>query len=333
MRLLITGASGFVGRNLLPYLQEMGYEIYCIVKDDGFLYDFDEYLKTRGINAKIITCDITDQNKVRMAVDLIKPEAAIHMAALASVEVSWIGDMWMKYITVNYFGTVNLVNALSSIKDFRLLIYYSTPEIFKPQNTSCTENSHVYPTSPYSISKAAAEFYVMAQYDVPTIVVRPANSYDRSILYNNLDEVRRYFIEKAIVDSLTKRKVEFNGSPDSIRTWMHISDHVSAILMLLSYGFDSKIKHHDVFNIAPPGCTASCGSVFGTIALILKDLGFIKSEDDIDVTWENNPRPYDPPILAVDGSKFIGKFPKWKPLPLVKGLEKAILNWMKVLKT
>jgi dTDP-D-glucose 4,6-dehydratase len=104
---------------------------------------------------------------------------------------------------------------------------------------------------------------------------------------------------------------------------MHVSDHVKAVRIIVKK-FDSYVGR--IVHIAPKNSTASCLDVYKIIADEMMDMGFIDKYPN--VTWGNNPRPYDPPVIAVKGSNI----PGWSPMSLREGLRRAIINWSKVIK-
>ncbi|MEM2941439.1 MAG: NAD(P)-dependent oxidoreductase [Thermoproteota archaeon] len=320
--MFITGGTGFIGRNLIRLLLRKGYEVHVLVHSDKFSYipPLEE--------VHLVPGDLLQPSQWSEKLDQIKPDIVVHMAALTPVRFSW--ENWQRYMEVNYFGTVNLMNVLKQIKPVPQAIIYSTPEVLASrsrQNAHVTvrEGARTYPGTPYAISKLAAEAYVMSQPWVTCIVVRPANTYDRSVL-SNIDEAREYFVEKTIIGFLTSKTINFDGPPDRYRSWMHVSDHVLAIELLMSSAMKTTITRNVLYHISPPvpSANASCLEIVKTVAKIV-------GRDDVTVTWNNNPRPYDPLSIAINGTKFMRQFPEWRPLSLYSGLELAVRNWKRVL--
>ncbi|MEM4154982.1 MAG: NAD(P)-dependent oxidoreductase [Candidatus Caldarchaeum sp.] len=322
MKVFITGGTGFVGRNLIPVLLKKGWEVHSLVYSDRFssVPLLEEVNKIQG--------DLLQPSQWSDKLHQIKPDIVVHMAALTPVRNSW--ENWQKYMEVNYFGTVNLINVLKQVKPVPQAIIYSTPEVLSSRSR---RNAHVivkeeaktYPGTPYAISKLAAEAYVMTQPWVTCIVVRPANTYDRSVL-SNIAEAREYFVEKTIIGFLTSKTINFDGPPDRYRSWMHVSDHVSAIELLMSSAMKTTITRNVLYHISPPvpSANASCLDI---VKIVAKTVG----REDVIITWNNNPRPYDPLSIAINGTRFMRQFPEWQPLSLHSGLERAVRNWRRVL--
>ncbi|MEM1944139.1 MAG: NAD(P)-dependent oxidoreductase [Nitrososphaerota archaeon] len=319
MRAFITGGTGFIGRNLIKLLAEDGWEIHILTKSDQFS------AAPLAEHVNIVSGDVLHPSEWEGRLAEIRPDLVIHMAALTPVRYSW--ERWREYMEVNYFGTVNLIQSLRSINPAPTAIIYSTPEVLSGRHrvdSLMDEWALTYPNSPYGISKLAAEAYAASQPWVKCIIVRPANTYDRSVLAN-MEEAKGYFVEKAIIGVLTGSRIDFDGPQDRIRTWMHISDHVSAI-QLLADRVKSRAdfpEKNTIYHIAPPNTTASCREIVNMIQEIVGRR--------VKTTWNNNPRPYDPFSLAISGSKFMRHFPAWRPLTLRQGLELAISNWRRVI--
>jgi len=173
---LLTGGTGFIGRQLLKKLDHEGYDTYCLVRDDSFVVDMPDMEAVKG--------DLTDPSTLRKAIGKVRPDIVVHLAALTPVRFSFQREV--EYANVNYLGTVNLVKTLLDEKTkLGLFIHASTAEIYRAKNRLITEEDPVLGLTPYAISKAAADSYVQMAglaYGLPYTIMRPTNCYSEDTL-------------------------------------------------------------------------------------------------------------------------------------------------------
>lgn len=143
MRVLITGAAGFIGSHLLERLQKEHLVLGC----DNFLTGHNEHPATGNV-------DITDRGSFYGLANSLQPDLIVHCAASYSDP-----DLWHRDIDTNITGAVN-VAAVAKHHGARV-VYFQTV---------------LPPTSSYAISKLAAEHYLRLA-GVPLLVVRLANIY------------------------------------------------------------------------------------------------------------------------------------------------------------
>ena len=103
MKAFITGISGFVGKYLAEHLLTNGFEIYGIDRRGA---------EIKG--CKIEVCDILDKKKLSSVVEIAKPDAIFHLAALSSVSKSFEAARETKMVNVE--GTRNLLDAVVAAK-------------------------------------------------------------------------------------------------------------------------------------------------------------------------------------------------------------------------
>ena len=160
MRILVTGATGFVGSRLLERLAEIG---------GNDLYSMQRYVTGRYVlgadqGVKVMFCDLRDQFAVKCAIREVQPEVVFHLASISPVSYSY--DHPNEVLDANLTGTVNLAEAcLREVPHFKHFLFASTSETFGNGPLPKREDTPQAPNSPYSVSKHAAEKYVLYMWD------------------------------------------------------------------------------------------------------------------------------------------------------------------------
>ena len=178
IKILITGADGFIGSHLIELLIQTGYKVRAFVyynsfNSNGWLDTLSEETKRK---VEIFSGDIRDPNGVREA--MIGIDIVFHLAALIAIPFSYHSPD--SYIDTNVKGTLNILQAARDQKVKRILIT-STSEVYgTAQFVPITELHPKQPQSPYSASKIGADaiadsFY--RSFNLPITIVRPFNTY------------------------------------------------------------------------------------------------------------------------------------------------------------
>lgn len=172
MRVLVTGGAGFIGSHVVDRLLQHGDEVRVV--DD--LSTGRRELVNRA--ARFQRCDIRSRRLPRLLAAW-RPDAIVHAAAQASVSRS-VADPDFD-ASVNISGTLGLVRAAGAA-GVRTFLYISTGgAAYGDTSVVPTPEEHpVVPSSPYGVSKTAAERYVECfgpLLDMRTLVLRLANIY------------------------------------------------------------------------------------------------------------------------------------------------------------
>jgi dTDP-glucose 4,6-dehydratase len=307
-KILLTGATGFIGKESLPKLLEKGYEIHAIERYVTGRYTLDQ----KDTIVKHYA-NLTDYNKVRAIVKEVQPNAVIHIAAISAVSFSY--DNYIEVSDVNYLGSVNLAEACrQEANNFKQFIFAGTSEEYGlsilSKDQKLTEENPLIPNSPYAVAKVAFDHYLQYMglaYDFPYTILRPFNTYGRK-------DNKHFFIERTITQMLSQSKV-YLGDPDAVRDWIYVDDHVNAYVKAL--GNEKAIKQ--TFNI----CSGKGYTTKETAELIAKLTGF-----EGEILWNQTPkRPLDAKVLIGDNSKAKGLLGWELQYNLEEGLEKTIENW------
>ena len=161
MRLVVTGAAGFIGSHLCDRLLEAGHEVVGI---DGYVPFYPREMKERNLakakTSKGFTLHETLIEKADDLPSILKGASAIyHLAAQAGVRASW-GDDFAGYVEHNVLGTQKLLEGAVSAKVPRL-IYASSSSVYGDvKELPLRESMALSPCSPYGVTKLAAEHLV-----------------------------------------------------------------------------------------------------------------------------------------------------------------------------
>jgi UDP-glucose 4-epimerase len=313
MRVLVTGILGFIGSSLAEKLVANGYDVYGIIRR----------VANRNMNVienilgdvTLISGDITDYVSTRNAIKTANPDIVVHLAALSPVRDSF--ERPFEYQQTNLIGTMNVAHSLLELPDSekRKMIAASTAEVYGIQgNEPLKETLPLHPSSPYAVSKAAGDIYLQMMfnsYNLHGSIMRPANSYGRKF--------DRSFIIEYLITQMLKGETVYVGAPDSIRDYMHVTDHVNAYMLAIK---DPKADGQ-IFN-AGTGVGVTNKELAVTIAT---QIGF----DQKNIKFGSYPPGYpyrplisDQPYIVLDATK-IKKTLNWSPVMNLKdGIAKTV---------
>lgn len=174
-RILVTGATGFIGSHLCRRLLDDGAHVHALTSTVSSIYpvrlvDMRDRLTLHGGN-------LNDSGAMASVVERADPQVVFHLGAYTHVGKSW--DRVDECLQTNIHGSVNLLQVLAR-SNYERFVYTSTSEVYGDVAVPFREDAAVDPVSPYSVSKYAGErFCRMLQRgrSWPIVVVRPFNAY------------------------------------------------------------------------------------------------------------------------------------------------------------
>ncbi len=174
-RVLVTGASGFIGSHLTRRLVSEGATVHALTSTVSSVYPA-RLLDIRDA-ISLHEASLDDRGAMELVAAEVRPEYVFHLGAYTHVGKSW--NRVDECIQVNIQGTVNLLMAVER-QGFTRFINTGTSEIYGDIDVPFREDATVHPVSPYSVSKHAAEEYCRLFADarsLPVVRVRPFNAF------------------------------------------------------------------------------------------------------------------------------------------------------------
>jgi dihydroflavonol-4-reductase len=204
MRILITGATGFIGSHLIRRLTGTPHELRCLVRDPGGRAA--RALACRG--AEIVPGDVTDPDSVRRAVDGC--DAVVHLANIYSF---WERDP-RSYDAVNVAGTAHVMEAALAAGVSKV-VHLSTVEALES-----APRDNRYARSKYAGEQRA---WAAARRGLPLVVLAPGAVLGRG----DRKPTGRY------IRDLARRRLPFALRTRTVLTFVHVRDVVEAIVQAL----------------------------------------------------------------------------------------------------
>jgi len=178
MKVLVTGADGFIGSHLTEMLVRNGYDVRAFVLYNSFNSWgwLDECEPDIAGKFEVFAGDIRDPHGVKKAMQGC--DAVLHLAALIGIPYSYHSPD--TYIDTNIKGTLNVVQAAREL-GIAKVVHTSTSEVYgTAQFVPITEEHPLQGQSPYSASKIGADQIALSFYtsfETPVAVIRPFNTY------------------------------------------------------------------------------------------------------------------------------------------------------------
>lgn len=210
MKILLTGASGFIGQHMSPRLAKFG-TIYSLKSD------------------------LTDHSSVAEELSSVQPDIVVHLAARTEVQKSFYEQV--SFSEVNYVGTVNLIESCRKLPKMPYFVFASTMEVYGWQPISdeiqhtgkfkesviFTEETVPNPNAPYAVAKLACEKYLEyagRAYGLEWSAIRQTNAYGR--------KDNSFFVTEHIISQMLNSNECNLGYKDPYRNFIYIDDLLDA---------------------------------------------------------------------------------------------------------
>ncbi|MGB5916596.1 MAG: dTDP-glucose 4,6-dehydratase [Phormidesmis sp.] len=247
-RVLITGGAGFIGSNFVHHWCK-NYDGRVVVLDIlGYAGNKANVADLSSQDRfRLVKGDICDAPLVASILAEEEIDTVVHFAAESHVDRSILGPA--AFVQTNVVGTFTLLeafrnwwNAKEQPNDYRFL-HVSTDEVYgslEADDPAFTETTPYAPNSPYSASKAGSDHLARAYfhtYGMPTLITNCSNNYGPFQFPEKL-------IPLMCLNILLGKPLPVYGDGQNVRDWLHVSDHCSAIDVVLH-----QAQPGDVYNI------------------------------------------------------------------------------------
>jgi NAD dependent epimerase/dehydratase len=223
VKILVTGADGFIGSHVVETLVKSGHDVRAFVLYNSFNSWgwLDESDKAIRDSIDIFAGDIRDPHGVDKAVE--KQEVILNLAALIAIPYSYHSPD--TYIDTNIKGTLNILQAARR-HGVKRVVQTSTSEVYGTAQYIPIDEAHpLHPQSPYAATKVGADQLALsfhASFDVPVGILRPFNTYGPR-------QSARAVIPTIISQLANKSKVKL-GSLSPTRDFSFVQDTANGFL-------------------------------------------------------------------------------------------------------
>jgi UDP-glucose 4-epimerase len=292
MRVLVTGAFGFLGTAVVERLTASGHEVVALSSRAGAA-------GSPMTAVEVVRGDVRDASAMERAVNGV--DAACHLAALTRVRESF--ERPQEYVDVNVNGTRVLVSAMRREADRTgkalRIVQASTAAVYgTPVRQPIDESATPAPTSPYGESKLAADQAILdaASSQLTAVIFRIFNI--AGAVAGRTDEDLSRIIPKALaVAHGSAPQLEINGDGTAVRDFVHVDD--------LARAFAVAVDH----TLTSPSAVFNVGATGASVAEIIEAVEHVTGKQ---LRVEHLPPKPEPPRLLADTSRVRAEL-GWKP--------------------
>lgn len=321
--ILVTGGAGFIGSNFIPYFLEKNKE-FKVLNLDKLTYAADvknlEEVKNNN-RYHFIKGDICDKALLESIFEEYQIDGVIHFAAESHVDNSIENPE--EFIQTNIFGTHVLLEVAKkywlnndATKNNRFH-HISTDEVYGALGETgfFSEKTPYAPNSPYSASKASADFLVRSYHHTYGLNVVTTNCSNNFGPKQNDEKLIPTIIRKA----LSGENIPIYGSGKNIRDWLYVQDHCEAIDLVYkkgkvgeTYAIGANNEHNNLY-------------IANTICEILDELKPKNKSYNNQITFVKDRLGHDF-RYAIDSAKIENEL-NWKPKNDFKSDLLKTINW------
>lgn len=237
----VLGSNSFSAAHFIKFALNHGYKVTGVSRSIEAHPVFLPYKSADENNPKyfdFLQADLNhDLEKIMQKIHKDKPAYVVNFAAQGMVAESWQNPV--QWFATNTIAPLKLYDTLRTCDFLEKFVQISTPEVYGSTSGLVQENTNYAPSTPYAVSKAAADMNLrcyLNAYDFPVVFTRAAN------VFGPCQQLYR-IIPRAALLFLTGGTLELHGGGSSIRSFIHINDVADATLRIMKDGQAGDIYH------------------------------------------------------------------------------------------
>ncbi len=311
----VLGSNSFSGAQYVKHLLQDDFLVTGVSRSVEANPVFLPYLAKNGTHPKNFTFLQADFNHdtelLISALQRDKPAYVVNFAAQGMVAESWQHPT--QWFATNTVAPLKLYDFLRTLDSLEAFVQISTPEVYGSTVGVIKESVHYEPSTPYAVSKAAADMNLMAfhkAYGFPVVFTRAAN------VYGPCQQLYR-IIPRTVLYFLLKKTIALHGGGESIRSFIHMHDVSVATQTVMTAATSPAIYH------ISPIHTQQC-SVKDLVYRIAEQMGIV-AEEHIQVVGERLGKDA---AYRLDAGALHRDFGWEETITLEQGIE-DVIQWVK----
>ena len=285
MKVLVTGADGFIGSHLVEALVAKGFDVRAFVFYNSFnSWGWLDHAPAKVRDAlDVFAGDIRDPHGVKTA--MRGCDAVLHLAALIAIPFSYHSPD--SYVDTNVKGTLNVLQAARELGTKRI-VHTSTSEVYGTARfVPITEEHPLQGQSPYSASKIGADqlaFSFHASFDLPVVIARPFNTYGPR-------QSARAVIPTIITQIANGAREVKLGATAPTRDFSYVEDTCAAFISVLESdaGAGEVVNFGSNFEISVGDTARLIAEVMGRdVRVVLDDERLRPKNSEVERLWADN---------------------------------------------
>lgn len=290
MKILVTGADGFIGSHLTEALVRAGHDVRAFVLYNSF--NSWGWLDHCGLDVmgrfEVFAGDIRDPNGVREA--MRGCDTVLHLAALIAIPYSYHSPD--TYVDTNVKGTLNVLQAARA-EGVRRVVHTSTSEVYGTARfVPITEEHPLLGQSPYSATKIAADqlaYSFYASFDQPIVIVRPFNTYGPR-------QSARAVIPTIITQIASGKRQIRLGATSPTRDFNYVQDTVNGFIAAATVdtGLGQVVNFGSNYEISVGDTALLIAEAMGRdIELVTDEVRLRPANSEVERLWADNAKARD----------------------------------------
>lgn len=237
--ILVLGSNSFSGASFCAHMLKNEQQIIAVSRSPEPNSALLPYSWQKNAD-KLQFSQLDINHHLQKIIDIVKQKKIKKIYNFAAQ--SMVGQSWQypeHWFMTNAVSTIKLHNALRQLDFLDKYIHISTPEVYGSCNGLVPEHTNYQPSTPYAVSRAAADMSLHTFADVynfPVVFTRAAN------VYGEGQQLYR-IIPRTILYALLGKKLQLHGGGHSTRSFIHIDDVSSATQLIGEKGKNGDIYH------------------------------------------------------------------------------------------